>query len=191
MHNSYIGRHLPPISPRIRFPRSSDRPLPYITPRTEFVDLQLMLRLRDPCQTLPESRPVPDTATGSHRSRHSRDLEDAAPSSPNVASESLPSQRTPSFASLLSPDPANDLENSADKYKAPTGQPGRPNSGGYNLEHKLIQECEWTPEFYVAVQSHVQTLARRNLDISKSYQGQNPDKLKTLCEEVACRDVIL
>ncbi|KAJ7482880.1 hypothetical protein B0H11DRAFT_1914964 [Mycena galericulata] len=47
--------------------------------------------------------------------------------------------------SIPSPAPVRDITSDTrprkyDKYKVPNGQPGRPNSGGYNLEHKLLQE---------------------------------------------------
>ncbi|KAJ7482932.1 hypothetical protein B0H11DRAFT_1915012 [Mycena galericulata] len=72
-----------------------------------------------------------------------------------------------------------------DKYKTPPGQPGRPNSGGFNLKRKLLQDCEWTREAYNTIQADVHSLAKANLDTSQSYQHQNNEKLRKLCKEIA------
>ncbi|KAJ7730580.1 hypothetical protein B0H16DRAFT_1733736 [Mycena metata] len=218
MYAPYIGKHLPLISPRISFPLHSDRALPYITPRIEVDDLQVIVRRRQEHQErLPLSQPVPHrdlSQPGNRTSADNRDFPELVDplrcdpssasvlrdseerveraSSSSVASASSISPRlrlqTPSFASLAHSSPefrdASETPNQADKYKTPLGQPGRPNCGGYNLEHKLLQDCAWTREMYDAVQVHVHLLAKRDLDLTKSYQQQNTDKLRKLCQEI-------
>ncbi|KAK7013885.1 hypothetical protein R3P38DRAFT_3206451 [Favolaschia claudopus] len=70
-------------------------------------------------------------------------------------------------------------------YKSPPGQPGRPNSGGYNLERTLLEECAWTKDKFDTVQNQVRRLANKNLNPRVCYQMQNPDEVKKLCKQIS------
>ncbi|KAJ7175583.1 hypothetical protein C8R46DRAFT_1030621 [Mycena filopes] len=101
--------------------------------------------------------------------------------------------QTPSFTTIAAPSPNPSGESSREftardsmpspvltpsgKYAAPTGQPGRPNSGGYHLEQKLIHEYNWTKERFSAIQ--------KQLEISKSYQYQDTDTMGNLCHKLS------
>jgi hypothetical protein len=194
MQTPYVGKHLPLISPRIKFPLYSDRPLPCITPRIEYDDLQLMVRGRQDHQDqgFEDSAPsstssdFKDPANSEHVNTSATDQPEPAfgPGhsaflcSPNTLSsptqtgtraaaspiaDSPDSHRaTPSFASLVSARSevgevgrtvaALQQPHNYDKYQPPTGQPGRPNCGGYNLENKLLHEYEWSRETFVDFQ---------------------------------------
>ncbi|PPQ74509.1 hypothetical protein CVT26_007979 [Gymnopilus dilepis] len=63
----------------------------------------------------------------------------------------------------------------------PQGEPGRPNSGGYNLEKTLRG---WTPRLFSDVSIFVKSLADVKLDMSKSYSRQNASAIKSICTAV-------
>lgn len=85
------------------------------------------------------------------------------------------------------------------KIPKPAGEPGRPNSGGYNIEHELRG---WSPDMVTAVnvscdiihdqlnllmflsQKFIKQTADDTLDVTKSYSKQKPSDITTLCMKV-------
>jgi len=84
------------------------------------------------------------------------------------------------------------------KIPKPAGKPGRPNSGGYNIEHELRG---WSPDMVTAVnvscdiiqlnlplmflsQKFVKQTADDTLDVTKSYSKQKTSDITTLCMKV-------
>ena len=69
---------------------------------------------------------------------------------------------------------------------------------GFNIEKKLLNEYDWTTEVwkplrsgstvaYTSVyiwQAYVHRVAKRDLDVKKSYQQQDGKKLKKICLKV-------
>jgi hypothetical protein len=84
-------------------------------------------------------------------------------------------------------------ENGESKIAKPQGEPGRPRSGGYKLEDVL----GWNEATFDAVrvsiilekdihayhlQDRVHALAKKKLDMEKSYRYQSPDNIQTICK---------
>lgn len=128
IHN-HIRRHRPLITPRIQFQLAPRPPLPLITPRMEF-DLE----------SLACSSPTGSADSSSHSSSDpgspidlSRDMDDDEPElDTDRGSSTLPqsASTTPNAAPALIP--------------KPNGEPGRPRSGGFNLEATLKDVHNWS-----------------------------------------------
>lgn len=84
------------------------------------------------------------------------------------------------------------------KIAKPEGQPGRPNSGGYNLEAKLgwdhrtfksLEVCSFdsipSPAVNFRFKSHVWSLVEENLDVKRAYLVQSDDQLN-IVRELVC-----
>ncbi len=84
-------------------------------------------------------------------------------------------------------------EDGENKISKPPGEPGRPRSGGYKLEDVL----GWNEATFDAVrvsirlenhihaynlQDHVHALAKKKLDMEKSYRYQSSDNIQTICK---------
>jgi len=75
------------------------------------------------------------------------------------------------------------------------GEPGRPRSGGYKLDVVLgwneatfeavrVSDCQ-KPNIVLTVvllQDHVHALAKKKLDMEKSYRYQSSDKIQAICK---------
>ena len=105
--------------------------------------------------------------------------------------------------SLIDDEDAADNNESTNNKKIPKppGEPGRPNSGGYNIEHELRG---WSPDMVTAVnvscelqhysikfayvsflsQKFVKQMADDALDVTKSYSKQKISDITTLCIKV-------
>ncbi|KAJ7482904.1 hypothetical protein B0H11DRAFT_1914986 [Mycena galericulata] len=158
----YLDRHLPLISPRMEFTIYSAGPLPCITPRLDYANIQRIVDLRNR-QSI-HICPGPDKPV---RGEHAEDQS--------------------GVGKLPQKDTGSELTSLPHKYKAPPGQPGRPNSGGYSLEYTLLQQYRWTKEKLNCVQDHVQRLARNQLVTKLSYQMQDPGDVKKLCKEITAQ----
>lgn len=66
---------------------------------------------------------------------------------PEPMSTSVAAEGSQARQSSAAPDPVK----APFTYGKPRGEPGRPGSGGYALEHKLIKEHRWTDEQYKSV----------------------------------------
>lgn len=118
-----ITRHLPLITNRIRFSSSGMAPLPTITPR---VDLPLL-----GVNILP--------ANGNPTERELTPSEDGEEGSPENQSNVDDGESELSELSELESDIDSDkLIWPVLKIPKPSGEPGRPNSGGYSIEDALI-----------------------------------------------------
>ncbi|KAG5328218.1 hypothetical protein C0989_010792 [Termitomyces sp. Mn162] len=72
---------------------------------------------------------------------------------------------------------------SGKKFLRPNGEPGRPNSGGFNLSSELVK-TGWTIQTVERFSEDVYELAKKKLDLTKSYRKQDNNEIKKLCEEV-------
>ncbi|KNZ78236.1 hypothetical protein J132_01447 [Termitomyces sp. J132] len=72
---------------------------------------------------------------------------------------------------------------SGKKFLWPNGEPGRPNSGGFNLSSELVK-TGWTIQTVECFLEDVYELAKKKLDLTKSYQKQDNNEIKKLCKEV-------
>jgi hypothetical protein len=126
----YLDRGLPIISPRIEFSPFSAGLLPSITPRLDYDSIRRLVALRNPQESAYER-------FGEGTINNPTDI---LP----LHSEVVATDKSPISASIeIFP---------KKKYKSPAGQPGRPNSGGYNLEQTLLRECNWTENKFQTVQ---------------------------------------
>ncbi|KAJ7165283.1 hypothetical protein C8R46DRAFT_1220413 [Mycena filopes] len=57
----------------------------------------------------------------------------------------------------------------------------------YVLKQTLLHEYDWTKRAFETVQFHVKRLAKKKLDPRKSYEDQDPRKVKNLCMKIATR----
>ncbi|KAK0220278.1 hypothetical protein IW262DRAFT_1297370 [Armillaria fumosa] len=195
-----IKDELPLITARISFqPILSDEILPTITPRMCFSHAMaiyhpapdtIMPDSSTPGLAIPESRVLP--------SRQSRQQTPdphvvSFDASPVVASHSAApaesmqgsntvttplGQSSPASLSGRTQKTAPTQPNNATqdlKYTKPTGEPGQPSNGGYNLEKKLLEQCGWSKEVYKDVRGDVRQWASAKLDFSLCYKSQKTD----------------
>lgn len=127
---SYVKRHSPLITSRIEFRLGSPPPLPSITPRIEFTSERLSYSRR---------RVVRKEITISGNSPKGRGNSDnfgnSSPSN-NLSILEEPAQALPTLPHLLK----------RDKIPKPTGEPGRPGSGGHCIDTVLINSHNWSKE---------------------------------------------
>ncbi|KAJ7153726.1 hypothetical protein C8R46DRAFT_1042108 [Mycena filopes] len=156
-----LGHSLPLISPRMEFHLPSPGRLPHITPRLSYNSLQEIVA-----------------------SRTNQDRRIAQPTSMVLLPHAVFVPKNEEKEEFHPPTP-NSLMTY--KYKKPQGQPGRPNSGGYNLENVLLEQCNWSREFFQRIQhasqKQVQCLAEKNLVTKQSFQTQDFKSVKKLCRE--------
>ena len=114
-----LNPHLPIITPGIEFSSlSQSRPPTTITPRIDFADEWM----------------TENNNSGSHT------VSDFAPSVGDSDGEDLTAMNLDLLESETSDDEQS-LNNNRDiKVPKPPGEPGRPNSGGYNVKNEL---CAW------------------------------------------------
>lgn len=144
--DSYLTQPLPLITGRIRFDLHPTGPLPVITYRTDFATLGLKTPDGD----------VPVVSINENDS--DRENED---NSSDVEMDDLPLSAGPSTHSMNGDDDCSttvsdedDQGNTTQKIAKPTGQAGRPQSGGYTLEKEIA--C-WGAEtiLKITVRSHL------------------------------------
>lgn len=121
----YIRKHQPLITPRVSFRLETADPLPTITPRIEFI----FENVRHPGED------EEDSATGGTQ-RAESEGPDAADESQDAASKESQSG-----------DESQAEEERATTIPKPSGQPGRPGSGGYCLEDALL-EYGWSKQTF-------------------------------------------
>ncbi|KDR76667.1 hypothetical protein GALMADRAFT_210576 [Galerina marginata CBS 339.88] len=83
---------------------------------------------------------------------------------------------------------SDDMLRSVQPIPQPSGQPGRPGSGGYSIEDALKA---WSKEELAKVMTLTKTLADARLDQSMSYSKQDKAKVNTLCETVLSLTMIV
>ncbi|KAJ7148280.1 hypothetical protein C8R46DRAFT_1044828 [Mycena filopes] len=158
----YLSDRLPLITPRMQFHPLPGR-LPYITPRLSYNSLQQIVAFRDN-----QNRNMIDHLTLT-----------ACPRPPVAVVKKENNQEPPPLTS----EPIMRY-----KYRKPHGQPGRPNSGGYNLENVLLEQCNWSREVFQRIQKRVQHLAERRLITNQSFQAQDTKSVKKVSTEYGLSD---
>ncbi|THV06126.1 hypothetical protein K435DRAFT_849224 [Dendrothele bispora CBS 962.96] len=118
-------------------------------------------------------------ATTSGVSPRERGSPEPTTSSSTSSSSTSSSSTSSSSTGLSSSDPT------LDKYQVPRGQPNRPNCGGYSLEKKLLNDCNWTRQDYESVMEEVRILADARLNTNMCYRWQEQYKVKRICQKVA------
>ncbi|KAG6819087.1 hypothetical protein H0H93_015600 [Arthromyces matolae] len=72
----------------------------------------------------------------------------------------------------------------------PRGEPGRPNSGGFNLGVEL-NKYGWSKDSFTKMTEAVDAMAREKLDFTKSYSKQDKKAIQEICtKESAGTDVV-
>lgn len=147
MEPCYLLRHHPLITPCIEFQLAPPPPLPNITPRTEFGPENLVPRRR----TLEEDGPTRESKR--RRLSTSGRVPDQVyqdEDSDRDSDQPLPSALLPGPSTLI---------------PKPTGEPGRPGSGGFCLEDALVRVHGWSQrevdELQVCGSSYHITTARK------------------------------
>ncbi|KAF8961310.1 hypothetical protein BDZ97DRAFT_1921391 [Flammula alnicola] len=156
-----LSRALPLITHRISFSANVSSTNPTITPRIEF-PAKRAIKPKELSQSRPERELTPSIT--------SADEEDQ-PANSDGESE---------LSELSESDTAPDTPTQM-KIPKPAGEPGRPRSGGYNIEAVL---APWGKEEFAKVHKLVKKLADLKLDNTKSYSKQNSRKVMDLCETV-------
>lgn len=134
-----IRKHLLLITPRIEFTPELSRPLPTITARMEFDDFRCNLVDDGPPggvhEDSEEEQPgeTPKETTGTKGKGKAKESPRARADSPSATSSS---------------NEAGGSQTRSEKIPKPTGEPGRPNSGGYALESMMINDYGWTKETF-------------------------------------------
>ncbi|KAK7056810.1 hypothetical protein VNI00_002527 [Paramarasmius palmivorus] len=76
-------------------------------------------------------------------------------------------------------------DRTGDKILKPAGQAGHPNSGGYSLERKLVEDLKWSKAGYEEMSEYSKEIAANYLLLSKNYRMQNAAKKTKVCTEVS------
>ncbi|PBK85000.1 hypothetical protein ARMGADRAFT_1087909 [Armillaria gallica] len=69
-------------------------------------------------------------------------------------------------------------------YNFPPRQPGWPNSGGYSMEKKLVNECGWSKEEFESITAEVHALTKMHLDTAVCYKRQAEYKVARICKQM-------
>ncbi|KAK0447560.1 hypothetical protein EV421DRAFT_1733426 [Armillaria borealis] len=181
----HIDNHFPLISPRIEFQKFASRPLPPITPRIDYhalVEGQTNRPIRNPGDDMY----VPDEG---NRRRNSVD-DMYIPDEENLGGAK--SQEEPPTEPHAETEPTEDIKPSPGVLQPPKksiydllpGQPGRPNSGGYSMEKKLVNECGWSKEEFERITAEVHALAKTHLDTAVCYKRQADYKVARICKQM-------
>lgn len=118
-----LSRHLPLITNRIHFASSAMAPLPTITPRADLPFLGVNI----------------PPGSGNPAERELTPSEDSRESSPENKPNVNDGESELSELSELESDIGSDEAlRPAQKIPKPSGEPGRPNSGGYSIEDALV-----------------------------------------------------
>ncbi len=158
----FVQRHLPLISPRIRFHPYYARPLPVISPRLRSEEL-LQGRANRPVANENAEREA--AAAGARdRGRNANGAQAGVAARPTTGDGCSASggeskdQTKDASASAVDED-----DMASNPYNKPPGEPNRLNSGGYSLEDKLIKDGKWTKQQYQRVMvSKVKIQIRRS-----------------------------
>ncbi|KAK0191936.1 hypothetical protein F5146DRAFT_999194 [Armillaria mellea] len=146
-------RHLPLITRCVEFTPLAHTPLPSITVHREFI--------------IPWERSLSPPPVD-HGSPPLSEASDTSDDSMNSDDDNLSGG-------------ALDEEGVDDEVKVipkPPGEPGRPKSGGYNLEQAL----SWPDAIYQQVVNHVHCEAHCRLETRKSYKNQNVEEIQAICD---------
>ncbi|KAK0222479.1 hypothetical protein EDD85DRAFT_796369 [Armillaria nabsnona] len=180
----FVQRHLPLISPRIRFHPYYACPLPVISPRLRSEEL-LQGRVNRPIANENAEREA--AAAGARdRGRNANGAQAGAAAGPSTGDDCSTSggeskeQTEDASASAVDED-----DTASNPYNKPPGEPNRPNSGGYSLEDKLIKDGKWTKQQYQGVMDRVHDMAKKELNVSLSYREQSDKKKTKICEQMA------
>ncbi|PBK84997.1 hypothetical protein ARMGADRAFT_1087908 [Armillaria gallica] len=69
-------------------------------------------------------------------------------------------------------------------YDLPPGQLGQPNSGGYSMEKKLVNECGWSKEEFESITAEVHALTKTHLNTAVCYKRQADYKVAHICKQM-------
>jgi hypothetical protein len=171
----YLQRHRPLIASRIEFVLEPPPPLPSIRSRIEFTPQRLAYsNANQACvEAVGEETRNPMTTM--------------AESSSIIRPPTAPSQRLGLSQST--------------KIPKPSGEPGRPTSGGYCLIEVLVKTHKWSKvhvdELSVCIdrykchlmvdhglQAAVRSEARKRLNMTVNFRSQSPDAIEKICEKV-------
>ncbi|CAA7270444.1 unnamed protein product [Cyclocybe aegerita] len=145
-----ISCHLPIITPRIEFTNTNSiRLLPIITPRINF---------------------ALEWTESLHLAEHD-DTDSIA-----AASDNSPDDATLG-SEMEDQDDITDLDKNK-KILKPPGEPGRLNSGGYNIDNELRG---WTLALIADVNQFIKQKADEHLDIGQSYSKQRAADVTSVC----------
>ncbi|PBK90452.1 hypothetical protein ARMGADRAFT_1082717 [Armillaria gallica] len=146
-------QHLPLITRRIEFTPLAHTPRPSITAHQEFAIAQE--RSLSPPLIDPGSPSLSDASDASDGSMHS---DDENPSGSIVGDDGVDNEDVKIIPK-------------------PPGEPGRPKSGGYNLEKAL----GWPDAIYQQVIKHVHHEAHQRLETRKSFKNQSVEEIQAIC----------
>ncbi|PPR03095.1 hypothetical protein CVT26_004614 [Gymnopilus dilepis] len=158
-----LSRHLPLITSRIEFRLDGlSRALPLITPRIDFADSLVFDQADTDKVGSVDQIDSPEHSDASQQAFDAWELHE------------FPSGDHPDDCLPIIPT----------RIPKPSGEPGRPHSGGYNLDDEL---GAWDAETLSAVNSYVKVLAKQALDLTKSYSKQDADKVAEICVSVGAQ----
>lgn len=134
-----VRRHLPVITSRLRFDPicRRPRPLPAITARIDLIGI-LSAASNQPGPVLQQPNSPEYTSTLRH-------------SSADTDEDSFTESQHPQPVTTDGSEDDNEVDTET-LIPKPPGEPGRPRSGGYNLQEQLIG---WTTEFYDEVKVRI------------------------------------
>ncbi|KAK0460416.1 uncharacterized protein EV420DRAFT_1478202 [Desarmillaria tabescens] len=155
-------RHLPLITRRIEFTPLARTPLPSITARREFAIAREHSSSPPPVDP---GLPLSDVSDASDVSMQSDD--------DNLS------------GNILEEDSIDDED--VKIIPKPPGEPGRPKSGGYNLEQTL----SWPDAIYQQVVNHVHREAHHRLETKKSFKNQSVKQIQAICDDAVNEHSIL
>ncbi|KAF8873918.1 hypothetical protein CPB84DRAFT_1753136 [Gymnopilus junonius] len=154
-----LSRHLPLIMSCIEFRLDGiAHAPPLITPRIDFSEA-LAAQQNTTEDIIPENYPNHIKDSNSSDDARYGDEHEASPSQQGDGDEEF-------------------FSSTSVKIPKPNGEPGRPRSGGYNLDEEL---AAWDAGMLSNVNSYVKTKAKQILNLTKSYSRQDPHKLAEVC----------
>ncbi|KDR77444.1 hypothetical protein GALMADRAFT_138555 [Galerina marginata CBS 339.88] len=153
-----ISRPLPLITHRIQFSSKVLSTTPVVTSRLEFGQQTLK---RAPVSYVERELTPADHSYGD------------SPLNEDIESE---------LSDLSDSEEAPAQPPTSKKITKPSGEPGRPGSGGYSIDDAL---ASWGKEEVLKVNKLVKKLADLKLDKTKSYSKQNSKKVNDICQEVS------
>ncbi|KAG5349106.1 hypothetical protein C0989_005842 [Termitomyces sp. Mn162] len=104
---------------------------------------------------------------------------------PNAAmdAEARDADSEPDLEPPHSPETPRTRSSISRKIPRPHGEPGRPNSGGFNLAIELAK-TGWSRKSVEQLAETVHAVAQERLDLTKCYRKQDKRDVKKICDEM-------
>ncbi|KAH9476155.1 hypothetical protein JR316_0007504 [Psilocybe cubensis] len=178
----YIGFHHPMVTSHINF-----TPVSRSAPPVPKTAMRINWEPRRSSADLPDDNDDPSLAPAPANPSQSTSSSANSPNPdpPNPAATAGPSQTTLPAQGVATAGPSSAPVGTSKVIiiRKPPGEPGRPGSGGFNLEDVLVGEHDWALSDVETLQDWLRREATKTLRLDASYRSQNPRLIERICNK--------